>query len=175
MNQPFSRLLVRSARVRWAAALLAAGCLLAVFALRDQGALKTFPPVSITTIDGGSFDAGSIDGRPMLVTFWSTTCVVCLREMPDLEALYHRFSPRGFEIVAVSMPWDPPDEVVRLARTRGLSYPVALDVNGAIARAFGDVSTTPTHFLVGPGGEIAFRRTGALDFAEVDDRLHSML
>ena len=175
MNQPFSRLPVRGGRVRWAAALLAAGCLLAAFALRDQGALKSFPPVSIATIDGRSFDAAAFEGRPVLVTFWSTTCVVCLKEMPDLEALYHRLSPRGFEIVAVSMPWDPPDEVVRLARTRGLPYPVALDVNGAIARAFGDVSTTPTHFLVGPGGEIAFRRTGALDFAEVDDRLHSML
>ena len=73
------------------------------------------------------------------------------------------------------MPWDPPDEVVRLARARALPYPVALDVNGDIARAFGDVSATPTHFLIGPGGEIALRRTGALDFSALGDRLQSML
>lgn len=179
MNQPFSRLPVRGGRVRWAAALLAAGCLLAAllaaFPLRDPGAPKAFPPVSISTIDGRSFDATAIEGRPVLVTFWSTTCLVCLREMPDLESLYRRLSPRGFEIIAVSMPWDPPDEVVRLAHARALPYPVALDVNGTIARAFGEVSVTPTHFLIGPGGEVAFRRTGALDFAEFGDRLHSML
>ena len=175
MNQPFSRLPVRGGRVRWAAALLVAGCLLAVFALRDHGALKVFPPVSISTIDGRSFDSTAVAGRPVLVTFWSTTCVVCLKEMPDLEALYHRLSPRGFEIIAVSMPWDPPDAVVRLARDRALPYPVALDVNGTVARAFGDVSTTPTHFLVGPGGEVAYRGTGALDFAALDHRLQSML
>ena len=95
--------------------------------------------------------------------------------MPDLEALYRRLSPRGFEVVAVSMPWDPPDAVVRLARARALPYPVALDVNGVVARAFGDVSVTPTHFLIGPGGEVALRRTGALDFPGLDARLRSML
>ena len=175
MNRLESHFPARSRRVRWAAALLAAGCLLAAFVLRDHGAPDAFPAVSIATIDGRSFDAAGLRGRPVLVTFWSTTCVVCLREMPDLEALYRRLSPRGFEIIAVSMPWDPPDEVVRLARARALPYPVALDVNGTVARAFGDVSQTPTHILVGPGGEVAHRRTGALDFAALDDRLRSML
>ena len=160
---------------RWAAVLLVGGYLLATVALRGTDTPDVFPPVAIATIDGRSLDAAALRGRPVLVTFWSTTCVVCLREMPDLEALYRRLSPRGFEIIAVSMPWDPPDEVVRLARSRALPYPVALDVNGTVARAFGDVSQTPTHILVGPGGEVAYRRTGALDFAALDDRLRSML
>ena len=176
MNHPLNFLPVRSGRARWVALSLAAACLLAAwFAVRDHGAPKVFPPVTISTIDGRSFDSTALEGRPVLVTFWSTTCAVCLREMPDLEALYRRLSPRGFEIIAVSMPWDPPDEVVRLARARALPYPVALDVNGTAARAFGDVSVTPTHFLIAPGGEIAVRRTGALDFADLDDRLQSML
>ena len=169
---------MRGGRVRWAAVLLVAGLLLATLALRDRGGggvPNRFPPISIATIDGRSFDPASVDGRPLLVTFWSTTCLVCLREMPDLEALYRRLSPRGFEIIAVSMPWDPPGEVVRLARSRELPYPVALDVDGAVARAFGDVSATPTHFLVGPSGDIAFRRAGALDFPGLDRRIQSML
>ena len=176
MSHPLNYLPVRSGRGRWVALSLAAACLLAaLFAVWDHSALKVFPPVTISTIDGRSFDSTAVKGRPLLVTFWSTTCAVCLREMPDLETLYRRLSPRGFEIIAVSMPWDPPDEVVRLARARALPYPVALDVNGDIARAFGDVSATPTHFLIGPGGEIALRRTGALDFSALGDRLQSML
>ena len=168
---------LRGGRVRWAAALLAAGLLLAALALRDRsgGGPDRFPPISISTIDGRSFDPATIEGRPLLVTFWSTTCLICLREMPDLEALYRRLSPHGFEIIAVSMLWDPPGEVVRLARSRELPYPVALDVDGAIARAFGDVSATPTHFLVGPSGDVAFRRAGALDFPGLDRRIQSML
>ena len=166
---------LRSGRARWTAALLVIAFLPGVFALRNHGAPDHFPPISISTIDGRRFDAASVDGRPLLVTFWSTTCLVCLREMPDLEALYRRLSPRGFEIIAVSMPWDPPGEVVRLARMRALPYPVALDVDGAVARAFGDVSATPTHVLIDPGGEIAYRRTGALDFSGLDRRIQSML
>ena len=175
MNHLLDRLPVRSSRARWAVVLLAAGCVLAAFALRDHGAPEVFPPVSISTIDGRRFDSAAIEGRPLLVTFWSTTCAVCLREMPEMEALYRRFAPRGFEIIAVSMPWDPPGEVVRLARARALPYPVALDVDGAIGRAFGDVSSTPTHFLIEPGGDVAWRRTGELDFSGLSVRLQSML
>ena len=175
MTPLVNRLSRRSRRARWAALLIVAGGALAGVALRDDGAPNVFPPVSISTIDGRSFDAAAVEGRPVLVTFWSTTCAVCLREMPDLESLHRRLSPRGFEIIAVSMPWDPPDEVVRLAQARGLPYPVALDVDGAVGRAFGDVSSTPTHFLVGPGGEIAWRRTGELDFSGLAAGLQSML
>ena len=118
MSHLVNRLPLRGGRARWAAVLLVAGLLAAVLALRDQDAPDRFPPISISTIDGRSFDSTAFEGRPLLVTFWSTTCLVCLHEMPDLEALYRRLSPHGFEIIAVSMPWDPPGEVVRLARAR---------------------------------------------------------
>ena len=181
MSPIANRLSMRTGRARRVALLagavflLAAGYLFMAPALRDHDRPDGFPPISIATINGRTFDAAAVQGRPVLVTFWSTTCVICLREMPDLDAFYRRLSPRRFEIIAVSMPWDPPDEVVRLARARELPYPVALDVTGAIARAFGDVSVTPTHFLVGPSGEVAFRGTGSLDFDALDDRLQSML
>ena len=177
-NRLVTRLPALGHRVRHAAALTSAACLvaaLAALAACGGGEPETFPAVTVATIDGRRFDAATLEGRPVLVTFWSTTCLVCLREMPELDAVYRRFAPRGLEIIAVAMPWDPPDEVVRLARARPIPYPVALDVTGAIGRAFGDVSTTPTHVLIGTGGEVAYRRTGALDFAALDDRLRSML
>ena len=155
--------------------LLVSGCLLAALVPWNHDGPHALPSVSISTIDGRNFDSATLAGRPLLVTFWSTTCAVCLREMPELDALYRRFSRRGFEVIAVAMPWDSPGAVVQLARARGTPYPVALDVDGAIARAFGDVSATPTHFLIDPDGDVAFRRTGALDFSALTSRLRSML
>ena len=157
------------------ATLLVSGYLLAALAPWNHDGPRALPAVSISTIDGRSFDPATLAGRPLLVTFWSTTCVVCLHEIPELEALYRRFSRQGFEVIAVAMPWDSPGAVVQLARARGTPYPVALDTDGAIARAFGDVSVTPTHFLFDPDGGVAFRRTGALDFPALTGRLRSML
>lgn len=157
------------------AMLLVSGCLLVALAPWRHDGPRTLPSVSISTIDGRHFDSATLAGRPLLVTFWSTTCAVCLREMPELDALYRRFSRRDFEVIAVAMPWDSPGAVVQLARTRGTAYPVALDLDGAIARAFGNVSATPTHFLIGPDGGVAFRRTGALDIPALAGRLRSML
>ena len=184
INRLVSRLPAFGGRTRRSALPVVGACLIAAvvavaaiaaLATFGRGGPETFPDVTVATIDGRRFDAAALEGRPVLVTFWSTTCVVCLREMPEIDALYRRFAPRGFEIIAVSMAWDPPDEVVRLARARPIPYPVALDVTGAIGRAFGDVSSTPTHFFIGTGGEVAFRRSGALDVAALDDRLRSML
>ena len=157
------------------ATLLASGCLLAALAPWKHDGPHTLPSVSISTIDGRNLDSDTLAGRPLLVTFWSTTCAVCLREMPEINALYRRFSRRGFEVIAVAMPWDPPGAVVQLARARGIPYPVALDMDGSVTHAFGDVSVTPTHFLIDPDGVVAFRRTGALDFPALTGRLRSML
>lgn len=157
------------------ATLLVSGSLLVALAPWSHDGPHALPAVSIPAIDGRNFDPATLAGRPVLVTFWSTTCAVCLREIPELEALYRRFSRRGFEMIAVAMPWDSPGAVVQLARARGTPYPVALDADGAIARAFGDVSVTPTHFLIDPDGGVAFRRTGALDFPAFTGRLRPML
>jgi peroxiredoxin len=91
--------------------------------------------------------------------------------MPDLVRLYEQLSPRGLEIVGVAMPYDRPDRVVEMARSKGLNYPVALDVGGEITRAFGEIRGTPTSFLIDPDGNILFRRLGPLE----PERLHRQL
>ena len=47
------------------------------------------------------------------------------------------------------------------------AYPIALDVQGEIAHAFGGVDSTPTSFLVDPAGNIQYVERGALDEGRV--------
>jgi peroxiredoxin len=148
------------------------GLILAGAALwRATGPQGAAPEVSFQLIDGRTVDLQGLRGRPVLVTFWSTTCGLCIREMPDLVRLYEQLSPRGLEIVGVAMPYDRPDRVVEMARSKGLNYPVALDVGGEITRAFGEIRGTPTSFLIDPDGNILFRRLGPLE----PERLHRQL
>ncbi|OZA10662.1 MAG: thioredoxin, partial [Hydrogenophilales bacterium 17-62-8] len=48
-----------------------------------------------------------------------------------------------------------------------LPFPVALDVKGDLALAFGDVKLTPTSFIVGKKGQILEQKIGELDFVKL--------
>lgn len=133
------------------------------------------PQVSYTLLDGSRQTTTDLLGKVYLVNFWATSCVSCVREMPDMVRTYEAFRDRGFDFVAVAMSYDPPAFVVNFAETRKLPFKVAIDNTGEIARAFGDVRLTPTTFLVNQQGEIVKRYVGEPDFPALHRLLDSLL
>lgn len=89
--------------------------------------------------------------------------------------LYKDFSPRGFDIVAIAMQYDPPEQVREMATRRQLPYKVALDSDGGAAKAFGDVQLTPTHFLIDPEGRIVQHKLGDFDPTQMRERIRGLL
>ena len=132
------------------------------------------PAVTFRTLDGERLALGEARG-PVLVNFWATDCGVCLTEIPALAALHADYAPRGFELVAVAMPHDPPNAVLELAEARALPYPVAIDIDGAVLAAFEPVPGTPTSFLIDADGRMIERHVGALDVTALRRRLDTLL
>lgn len=154
---------------------LLAVLLLAVFALlRSPDTLQAAPEISARTLDGDEIRLADLLGRPVLVTFWATTCGSCLKEMPQLIQLYEELGGNGLEVIAVAMSYDPPNRVVELRRARQIPYPVVLDLREEIAQAFGNVRQTPTSFLIAPDGTIAAHKTGAMDMAALREQILEM-
>lgn len=112
---------------------------------------------------------------PTLVNFWSTTCVICIKEMPHLAELYKVHEPNGFQIIAVAMPYDPPNEVLELANHLQLPFPIALDLKGEAVAAFGSVQGTPTSFLLDAEGKLVKRYIGAIDLKKLEKRIDQLL
>lgn len=136
--------------------------------------MQPAPAINVTTLQGQSVSLSSLQGRPVLVTFWATTCPGCVKEMPHLVELYRELGPKGFEIVAIAMAYDPPEQVRELARQKQLPYTVALD-DGSAAHAFGDVKLTPTSFLIDPQGRIVQQKLGEMDTEQLRLRILGML
>lgn len=136
---------------------------------------RNAPDDTFITLAGHNIALADLRGKPVLVTFWATDCPACIKEIPDLVALYRQYHPRGLEIIAVNMYYDPPSHVVAMAEARQLPYPVALDLSAGHAREFGGVSLTPSTFLIGPDGVIARRYTGVFDPAELSAHIEHFL
>lgn len=125
------------------------------------------PAVTFTTLEGKPIALESLRGKVVLVNFWATSCPGCIKEMPDMIDTYQQYKNKGFEIVAVAMSYDPPNYVLNFVQTRKLPFPVALDVDGAHARAFGNVQLTPTSFIIGRDGAVLEQKIGELDFVKL--------
>ncbi len=137
------------------AALMLAGC----------QRVEQAPALTYTLLDGRRSELAALRGHVVLVNFWATDCAPCVEEMPAMVANWRRFSPQGFETLAVSMSYDAPALVANFAQSRQLPFAVVIDNTGEIAHRFGDVRFTPTSLLIDKRGRIVKRWVGKTDFA----------
>ena len=147
--------------------LLASGAGLSTVMLAGCSRVEQAPAVSYTLLDGRRAELASLRGHVVLVNFWATDCAPCVEEMPAMVENWRRFSPQGFETLAVSMSYDAPALVSNFAQSRALPFPVVIDNTGEIAHRFGGVQYTPTSLLINKRGEIVRRWVGKTDFAEL--------
>jgi peroxiredoxin len=134
---------------------------------RQTDDLQRAPQVKLVLLSGEYISLSRWKGKPVLVNFWSTSCEICMEEMPQLIAFYHEFHPQGLEAIGVAMPYDRPDFVTELARDQPIPYPVALDPRGQAVQAFGNVRLTPNTFVFAPDGRLVYHRVGRLDFGKL--------
>ena len=73
------------------------------------------------------------------------------------------------------MAYDPPEQVRAMAAKRQIPYPIVLDTQARIARAFDNVRLTPTSVLVSPEGNIVQYRLGLLDLPKLRETIREML
>lgn len=132
---------------------------------------KVAPVSTFTRLDGQPVTMQSLRGKVVMVNFWATSCTTCMHEMPQMVATYNQFKSQGMEFVAVAMSEDRPDYVINYTQSRKLPFTVAYDATGALAKAWGNVTMTPTTFVVGKDGAILKTYLGEPNFAE----LHALL
>jgi len=129
------------------------------------------PEVTFISLAGDKISTQSLRGKVVMVNFWATSCATCVKEMPQMVDTYNKFKGQGLEFVAVAMKYDPPSYVVNYVETRKLPFIVAMDSSGDLAKAFNEVSLTPTTYVIDKHGKVLKRYVGEPDFAA----LHALL
>lgn len=155
--------------------LLAAAISFMLFACTNHAELDgPAPEVALKTLSGQAIEVQNV-GKPLLVNFWSTSCGICLTEMPQLAALYNDYQNKGFEMVMVAAPYDPPNEVLEMAERESWAFPVALDIDGKVDAAFGEIKGTPTRFLISREGQMVARMVGKAEIEKLRQQLDQLL
>jgi thiol-disulfide isomerase/thioredoxin len=133
------------------------------------------PSVTFTTLEGKKITMQELQGKVTMVNFWATDCPGCIKEMPELIQTYQQYKHKGFEIIAVAMPYDPPAQVLNYSKMKALPFPVMHDGHAEITRQFGDVNLTPTAFIYDKQGKLLRHTIGELDFPALQQLLNKEL
>ncbi len=157
-----------------AGAMLAVVAALAAFWFMPGGVDKA-PDVAFKTLDGRTLTMAELRGKPVLVNFWATSCPGCVKEMPDLNSVYQQYKGQGLEIIGVAVSYDPPSHVLEFVRSRNISYPIALDSDDAIARAFGEIRLIPTSFVIARDGRIVQQKIGEYTREQLDAQVRQII
>lgn len=111
------------------------------------------PQISLNDLDGKPASIEQYKGKWILLNFWASWCAPCLEELPALEVLNQELSAHGLSVVSVAVEDDPQILKAVVERSK-ITFPVLLDMPGAVKTSFG-VAGLPETFLIDPQGKMA--------------------
>src|SRR5476651_1257907 len=122
--------------------------------------------------------AESLRGKVVLVDFWTYSCINCLRALPYVKAWADKYRDQGLVVIGVHAPEFAFERninnVTKAAQKLGIDYPVAIDNNYSIWRAFNN-QYWPAHYFIDAKGQVRFHHFGEGDYAHSEQVIQQLL
>ena len=146
----------------------------------SDGVPTTLPDLSGATawINSPPLTPESLRGKVVVIDFWTYSCINCLRSLPYVEAWYSKYKDSGLVVIGVHTPEFPfeKDEanVRRAVRELGITYPVAMDNDYRVWRAFHN-KFWPAHYFIDATGRIRYHHFGEGGYDQSETWIRSLL
>jgi cytochrome c biogenesis protein CcdA/thiol-disulfide isomerase/thioredoxin len=144
-------------------------------------------PVEMTTpnfegavqwLNSPPLSAASLKGKVVLVDFWTYSCINCLRAIPYVRAWAEKYKDQGLVVIGVHAPEfafeKNVDNVKKAIADLKIDYPVAIDNNYAIWRAF-DNEYWPAHYFIDAQGRVRHHHFGEGDYEQSERVIQQLL
>jgi len=123
-------------------------------------------------------DAQALRGKVVLVNFWTYSCINCLRTLPYVRAWADKYKDAGLVVLGVHAPEFAfeklPANVRKATKDLGIGFPVAVDSNYAIWRAFGN-QYWPALYFVDAQGRIRHHQFGEGGYEKSEQVIQQLL
>lgn len=145
--------------------------------LSDEGAMPSLNG-AVTWLNSPPLTREALKGKVVLVDFWTYSCINCLRALPYVSAWADKYRKDGLVVIGVHAPEFAFEKDVGNVRKAvadlGIDYPVAIDNNYAIWRAFNN-QYWPAHYFIDAKGRIRHHHFGEGDYAGSEHVIQQLL
>jgi thiol-disulfide isomerase/thioredoxin len=146
-------------------------------ALPVEGRLPSFDGAT-GWLNSEALTPEGLRGRVVLVDFWTYTCVNWLRTLPYLRASAAKYRDDGLTVIGVHTPEfgfeRNIDNVVAQSRALGVAYPIAVDSDYGVWRAFAN-HYWPAVYIADAEGRIRYHHFGEGEYAATEMVIQQLL
>ena len=138
------------------------------------------PPLdgAIQWLNSPPLSAEALKGKVVLVDFWTYSCINCIRAIPYVKAWAEKYKDQGLVVIGVHAPEfafeKNVDNVKKAIGDLGITYPVAIDNDYAIWRAF-DNQYWPAHYFIDAEGRIRHHHFGEGEYDQSERVIQELL
>ncbi len=116
------------------------------------------------TFKGGKIRLNQFRDKIVILNFWVSWCMACIREMPHFQDLNEKLSDQQFVILSINVK-DRFQRVKRLLNKTLFKLDVILDSSGIIYKQY-QVQTFPTAVIIDRQGKLIGRVQGRRDWSD---------
>ncbi|MDW7693948.1 TlpA disulfide reductase family protein [Flammeovirgaceae bacterium SG7u.111] len=113
---------------------------------------KKAPNFNIQTLDGKTLTSKNTKGKIVVLNFWFTSCMPCIKEIPELNEVYESYKNNP-DVVFASITFDSKSDVNTFLEKHPISYPVVTD-SRSTCRLF-EIKGYPTNIIIDRDGNYA--------------------
>ena len=143
----------------------------------EKGKVRA-PEIGRVWFNSAPLSLRQLRGRVVLVDFWDYTCVNCIRTLPYVQAWHARYRDKGLTVIGVHTPEftfaQYESNVERGIREFGLTYPIVIDSNREIWKAFAN-RYWPTKYLLDKDGYLRYGHFGEGAYIETEQAFQELL
>ena len=113
------------------------------------------PDFTLVNLEGEPVTLSDLRGQVVMVNLWASWCPPCRAEMPAIEAVYQANKDQGLEVLAVNTTYqDSASAAAQFASEYNLTFPILLDLDGAVSKRY-QLRALPTTFFIDKQGVIS--------------------
>ncbi|MCA9919849.1 MAG: TlpA family protein disulfide reductase [Anaerolineales bacterium] len=134
------------------------------------------PNFTLSTLDNETITLSDLRGQVIILNLWTSWCPPCREEMPTLNEVYQTYKDDGLVVLAVNSTVQDSEAAAReFTAEYALDFPILLDHDGIVARAY-QLQSLPTTFFIDRRGVIqAIVPGGPLRVSYIEAKISPLL